>query len=113
MILWKKSVGESREDSVCGLRELVIALFLNVLSATLTGPPSDKLRREMKTDRQKRTNTRQKGQISKGKRRGIKKETSLKRNKARTSVRIRFGSPFSSKVQVCGRCLISNFVPYN
>ena len=79
MILWKKSVGESREDSVCGLRELVIALFLNVLSATLAGPPSDKLRREMKTDRQKRTNARQKGQISKVRYQREKEEESKKK----------------------------------
>ena len=99
MILWK-SVGESREDSVCSLRELVIALFLNVLSATLTGPPQDKLRREMKKDRneRKRTNARQKGQISKG-RRGIKKETIFKKKQSK-DVRIRFGSPFSSEVKV-------------
>ena len=31
----------------------------------------------------------------------------------RTSVRIRFGSPFSSKTVVCAHCLVCDFVPHN
>ena len=31
----------------------------------------------------------------------------------RTSVRIRFGSPFSSKVVVCGHCLVTLFLTFN
>ena len=30
-----------------------------------------------------------------------------------TSVRIRFGSPFSSKVVVCGHCLMTKFLTIN
>ena len=84
MILWKKSVGESREDSVCGLRELVIALFLNVLSATLAGPPSDKLRREMKTDRQTEKNERKTERSDiKGKKKRNQKRNKFKKKQSK------------------------------
>ena len=102
MMLWK-SVGESREDSVCSLRELVTALFLNVLSGTLTGPPQGQTKKRNE-ERQTETNEKEQTQGRKVKSQReeeeeLKKETSLNRNKARTSVRIRFGSPFSSKVK--------------